>query len=46
MDTSVNCELDPSFHPEIVSEAIRKAAAAIKDKERYQIENVESSKSE
>ena len=46
MNTAVNCELDPSLHPEIVAEAVKKAAAAVKDREKYEIENIESLKSE
>jgi hypothetical protein len=44
--TSLHCELDESIHPEIVTEAIKKAAASMNDQARYQISNVETLKNE
>lgn len=46
LTTTMDCELSESIHSEIVSEAVKKAAASIPETQRYQINNIENLKSE
>lgn len=46
MTTAVNCELSEEIHPEIIQEAVTKAAGIVKDQAKYQINQIESQKSE